>query len=40
MLPVENGEGTQTWDALAIIDAEVGVFDSATAVNATQNGYL
>jgi hypothetical protein len=39
-LSVENGEGSQKWDALAKIEAETGVFDKTTAVNATQNGYL
>lgn len=40
VISVENGEGSQKWDYLAEIEAETGVFDKTTAVNATQNGYL
>lgn len=40
VLSVENGEGSQKWDALAVIEAETDVFDKTTAVNATQNGYI
>ncbi|APU88869.1 hypothetical protein Rctr197k_040 [Virus Rctr197k] len=40
VLSVENGEGSQKWDQLAVIESEAGVFDDTTAVNATQNGYI
>lgn len=40
VMSIENGEGTQKWDYLFEIEAETGVFDKTTAVNATQNGYL